>query len=374
MHDRRVFKSLGRGWGRPARDWQLLPGFTLVELLAVIAILGLLMALLLPAVQGVRENARLSACQNNLRQLGIAIQRFETQHGVYPSAVWFEMGSSGMAQLLPHLEQEAIYSNLVNAASPAQDQWNAWFNNSYAGQAPLVSAFICPSVRTPAANEPRNCYMFSTGDHLASDNWGGGNRGLVLCFNDNNNYAKGPGAPDDPKWWRSRARNSAKCTDGLSNTIFMAERVYGLAGDPRLLKIGHASVQDWSKPGMCAAVATGSRYADTATVLADVGSNWARGHPGFITFSTIFPPNGPSCNIVNGPWWGSATSLHAAGGVNTVFGDGSVRFISELIDATSRPAGSDNPVDLPFNRGGPSPFGVWGALGSFSGGERVEAE
>jgi hypothetical protein len=332
------------------------------------------MALLMPAVQGARESSRLSSCQNNLRQLGVAIQQHESQYGSYPSAVWFEMGSSGMAQLLPYLEQEAIYSNLVNAVSPAQDQWNAWFNNSYAGRVPLVSAFICPSVRTPAGNEPRNCYMFSTGDHRASDNYGGGNRGLVLCLNDNNNYLKGQGAPDLPRWHRSRTRNSTKCTDGLSNTIFMAERVYALAGDPRLVKIGHASVWDWSKPGMCAALAAGPRYLDTATVLTQGGGTWAYGNPGFVTFSTVFPPNGPSCNIVNGPWWGSATSLHAAGGVNTVFGDGAVRFISEMIDATSRPAGSDDPVDLPFNRKGPSPFGVWGALGSFNGGEGVVPE
>ena len=154
----------------------------------------------------------------------------------------------------------------------------------------------------------------------------------------------------------------------------MSERVYGLAGDARDVRIGHAKVWDWSKPGMCAALAAGPRYVDSATVLNQAGGSWKVGKPGFITFSTIFPLNGPSCNIVDGPWWGSATSLHAAGGVNALFGDGAVRFISELIDSTSRPAGSDDPTNLPIHRRGPSPFGVWGAPGSFNGGELVSLE
>src|SRR5262245_28497707 len=92
-----------------------LPGFTLVELLAVIAIIGMLIALLLPAVQAARESGRRAQCSNNLRQVGLAAQLFENNYSYYPVG---KMGSysgapvyarwSVHAQLLPFLEQSAL--------------------------------------------------------------------------------------------------------------------------------------------------------------------------------------------------------------------------------------------------------------------------
>jgi prepilin-type N-terminal cleavage/methylation domain-containing protein len=90
--------------------------FTLVELLVVIAIIGVLLALLLPAVQAAREAARRTACQNNLRQLGLAIHGFHDVHRVFPASGWTTAGSGNprgkfvgwRALVLPHVEEAAL--------------------------------------------------------------------------------------------------------------------------------------------------------------------------------------------------------------------------------------------------------------------------
>ena len=81
-------------------------------------------------------------------------------------------------------------------------------------------------------------------------------------------------------------------------------------------------------------------------------------------------PRGPTCGIIDGPWIGTATSFHSVG-VNVCRGDGSVVLVTDTIDATSRPSGSDDPLMLPHGtrRSGPSPFGVWGALGTANSGQ-----
>ena len=84
-------------------------GFTLVELLVVIAIIGILVALLLPAVQAAREAARRSQCQNNLKQLGLAVQNFHGTHQEIPPSRWRDEHASGLALIMPFMEANSEY-------------------------------------------------------------------------------------------------------------------------------------------------------------------------------------------------------------------------------------------------------------------------
>jgi prepilin-type N-terminal cleavage/methylation domain-containing protein len=129
--------------------------FTLVELLVVIAIIGVLVALLLPAVQAAREASRRSQCLNNLKQLGLGCQNFQSANGVFPTAggaveqysnpdelskpAYGYEGASWMYQILPFIEQPALYNSRRGDGGA-----NAGFTRTGLAEKP-VSAFNCPS-------------------------------------------------------------------------------------------------------------------------------------------------------------------------------------------------------------------------------------
>src|SRR4051812_28344469 len=121
-------------------------GFTLVELLVVIAIIGILVAFLLPAVQAAREASRRSQCQNNLKQIGVAVQNHHDARRAFP------MGRNGMNQfavswaffLLPYLQETAVYNS-----------WNSKVEvfraENEAAMAPPIEAYECPGRGRAAA-------------------------------------------------------------------------------------------------------------------------------------------------------------------------------------------------------------------------------
>jgi prepilin-type N-terminal cleavage/methylation domain-containing protein/prepilin-type processing-associated H-X9-DG protein len=121
-------------------------GFTLIELLAVLAIVGVLLALLLPAVQRVREAANRLSCQNNLRQLGIALHNYHGARGCFPPGVItdttiYDSAASGFTFLLPYLEQDNTY-RIYDFDVP-------WFQPAnYQAVGIQVKLFFCPSNRT----------------------------------------------------------------------------------------------------------------------------------------------------------------------------------------------------------------------------------
>ena len=132
-------------------------GFTLVELLVVIAILALLIALLLPAVQSVRESARRTQCGNNARQIGLGCQTYAASHGALPPggepapAGWW--GVSWMVWILPQLEQAAIFDRLDLVGDKGEAQTSGWVGNHSANAAALkgvrIPILYCPSSDLP---------------------------------------------------------------------------------------------------------------------------------------------------------------------------------------------------------------------------------
>lgn len=122
-------------------------GFTLVELIVVLAIIGVLMGLLLPAVQKARESASRIKCLNNLRQLGLALHNYEGEHGFFPPGMICSVDdtsdaeATGFTLLLPYLEQENV-ARIYSLAEP----WSAPVN--YEAVAVNVNLLFCPSNRT----------------------------------------------------------------------------------------------------------------------------------------------------------------------------------------------------------------------------------
>ena len=120
-------------------------GFTLVELLVVIAIIGILVALLLPAVQAAREAARRSQCNNNLRQLGVALHNYHDTHLKLPARKTIRR-LSGYIGLLPFLEQTAMFDRIV-AGDPAAGigPWGADALSNWDGLNGFPTSLLCPS-------------------------------------------------------------------------------------------------------------------------------------------------------------------------------------------------------------------------------------
>ncbi len=354
-----------------------LPGFTLVELLVVIAIIGILVGLLLPAVQAAREAARRMSCGNNMKQLGLAIHNYESTYkrapvgGFFPdpAATFSFRRTSGHIAFLPYMEQSALYDRIVGdyqqrtATQLSNGAMSPW-DTGYAPFRTRIPTLQCPSdnYRPDNPNDigPTN-YMFSRGDTTwdHNPNWNGnGQRGLRGFFACNQRYGE-----------------FSNVMDGLSNTIAMSERVVARPGGRRLVKEGGTAVNLGAafrndNPALCIAPSNVSGGIYVGGVGEWGGRRWTDGAPAFTGCTTILGPNKGSCT--QGGWDGEdgiyEPSSYHTGGVQTVFGDGSVRFISDSIDTgnTSLP-----PPDHPSMGRVNSPYGTWGALGSIKGKDSV---
>ncbi|MCU0716951.1 MAG: DUF1559 domain-containing protein, partial [Pirellula sp.] len=183
-------ERLAKGGGVPIKQ-----GFTLVELLVVISIIGVLVALLLPAVQAAREAARRLQCVNNLKQMGIGFHNYHSVHNRFPfggagnvsatsAAIRAQWRPSWGTALLPYIEQQAIYEE-IDLRRPYIDEVN------HAAGARLIAIYLCPSAPKNVMTRPNGDTPNSTVLYGRTDYGGNyGERGL-RCFpnlNCQNNY------------------------------------------------------------------------------------------------------------------------------------------------------------------------------------------
>ena len=197
-----------------------LPGFTLVELLVVIAIIGALVGLLLPAVQAAREAARMSSCRNNLRQVGIALHNFHDVQGELPRGVYSgetmddDDGFGWATALLPYLEEQALY-DLINPDFKPGPFISAYRETGgrIRGGDTVVETYRCPTSQLEPFNPSPLPFRegYATCDYKACN--GLGDNGLFYKVSDG--ISSG-----------NTVVRFADVTDGLSQTIAIGESAY----------------------------------------------------------------------------------------------------------------------------------------------------
>jgi prepilin-type N-terminal cleavage/methylation domain-containing protein/prepilin-type processing-associated H-X9-DG protein len=336
-------------------------GFTLIELLVVMVIIGVLIALLLPAVQRVRENSRVSSCANNLKQVALAIASYETRERKYPPSMKLcATDSAGSingwsinALLLPYLEQGRIFSEIdfdqnLRLAGTVQTA-----DGKIVKLAALrIPTYVCPSEQRDeprlsssgvATNYPFN-YVFNLGTWFV--------------------YDPKTGQGGDGPFYPFSKISAAQVTDGQSYTLCAAE-VKAWQPHYRNAQLPDGQLIPSGTDLLTFSTSGGTFYKTGHT-------EWVEGRAVQIGFTTTFPPNakvlcvnGSDSQTYDIDWSnqmeGTSTSVstfaavtarsyHRAG-VNTAMLDGSVRWFS---DSTN--------------------VGVWRAFATRQGNEIIPAE
>ena len=321
-------------------------GFTLIELLVVVGIIGVLVGLSLPAVQAAREAARRAQCGNNLRQIGIALEGYNSSNGCYPlNANPVPMVYLGLyslhTRLLPYLDAVPLYNAINFATGTAPPGIGLitvpnMFNSTYIST--RLAVFLCPSdsvVPSWAGNSYRGNIGLGPGQATIAE-YPDSDNGFFLQY--------GISRP-------------SYIVDGLSHTAAFSERLTGSGRRDQLVPQRDV----WSDPTSGVPPSSGTaddcvRYcriwarADNQEGYGNSGESWFWTWRAYTLYTHTQTPNGavPDCVACGSDGMVTARSWHP-GGVNVLMGDGSVRFARDSVSQT-----------------------VWRALGTRNGRELVD--
>ena len=341
------------------------PGFTLIELLVVISIIGVLIALLLPAVQSAREAARRAQCINNLKQIGLAAQNYATALDALPQGMSLQPDANDPGQpcpgacstshsifvsLLPYMEQQPMF----NAVNFKMNIFNA---QNFTISATGIGGLLCPSdykISEPVTL-PDGWQLDPGATTMRYTSYAGNTGTWMLWFQQD----FPPQRSMTGLFHIRSAVRLAEITDGLSNTIAFGERAHSM------LDADSAVSWNW----------------------------WTSGNYGDTMFCTLYPMNpfktmdglaasqfaDSTGDDRQAPFIISASSMHP-GGANFAFMDGSVRFIKETVQSWPQDPKTGTPVGLTFGPNRPyKETGVvrrclYQALSTRDGGEIISAD
>lgn len=337
-------------------------GFSLIELLVVVAIIAVLVGLLLPAIHGARESARRVSCLNNQRQIGLAMLGFETANGFFAPANSTGAGAMwppsnprehGMfAMLLPHVEQGTLLQTL---GYDFEQDWNHSVNRPAART--IIAAFACPATpdgpRTiTAARYPTN--PFRSWEPACND------YAPLVEVESRLHAALGqpyPGLPRSVGMLPTNSRTTAAhVRDGMSNTLAVVECGNRPA---RFFNHGRMGVRSAAATGACDVHNDTLRaaWADNQATFSLDGAEPTTGVPNGSCYHTDTTGRVPAAGttgggrcVINCTNWDEPFSFHP-GGATGLFGDASVRFLAADIDprtmiALVTRAGGDVPEEF----------------------------